>query len=388
MTKKSKLNNFLYYFFLILLFDCIFTHFLFKKTSYWTNINKQFSIDKKWRIKSDLYHHDIAKNIEVVESWGHFNYKLVTNSLGFRDNIQKKITNVNKIKKRIYVNGDSFLEGVGYNYEDTAIGILDKKLNNKYEILNSSVTSYSPSIYYTKTKHYIDKGLKFDFCLTFLDISDVPDENFINEDNDGNIYDIRQKKKSKSFKGKIYKFSNYYKDNFITGRFIFLLREYSSIVKNKYKDKYLASKKFNKSIFNITSEDIDIYKATHIDRTMWTFDNKYSKRWKKKGLEKSSYYLKKLFQNLKEQNIDSYLIIYPNPAQIMFNNENINEIYWENWSKKNNVKLISLYKYFDGPDKKEIIKKYFINGDVHWNKKGNLLVAESIKKEIFDNFNK
>ena len=72
----------------------------------------------------------------------------------------------------------------------------------------------------------------------------------------------------------------------------------------------------------------------------------------------------------------------------MFNNENINEIYWENWSKKNNVKLISLYKYFDGPDKKEIIKKYFINGDVHWNKKGNLLVAESIKKEIFDNFNK
>ena len=97
-------------------------------------------------------------------------------------------------KKVIYINGDSFVEGVGYNYEDTLIGLLDKKLSHKYLILNSSVTSYSPSIYYKKTQHFINLGLKIDHCLIFLDISDIPDENFIEENEDGEIYDLRQEK--------------------------------------------------------------------------------------------------------------------------------------------------------------------------------------------------
>ena len=54
------------------------------------------------------------------------------------------------------------------------------------------------------------------------------------------------------------------------------------------------------------------------------------------------------------------------------------------WS--NFPKLINLYKYFDGPNKKEIIKKYFIDGDVHWNKNGHLLIAESVEKEMLRNF--
>ena len=177
-----------------------------------------------------------------------------------------------------------------------------------------------------------------------------------------------------------------FKDNFVSGRLIFLIREYTSIIKNKYKEKLLTAKKFNISIFDVTYEDINIYKATHIDRTMWTFNEKYSKRWKKKGLKKSSEYLHKLFKILSKQEIDSYLVIYPNPGQILFNVENINEKYWIEWCKKNNVKLINLYKYFEGPNKKEIIKKYFIDGDVHWNKNGHLLIAESVEKEMLKNF--
>ena len=106
---------------------------------------------------------------------------------------------------------------------------------------------------------------------------------------------------------------------------------------------------------------------------MWTFNKKYSDKWKNKGLAKASTYLGKLFELLNENNINSYLILYPNPGQILLNDENVHEIYWKKWSSDNNVNLINLYKYFNKISKKEIIKKYFIPGDVHWNKKGHYL---------------
>ena len=66
--------------------------------------------------------------------------------------------------------GDSFIEGVGYNYEDTVVGHLDNAFSNKFEFLNASVVSYSPSIYYTKTAHYIEKGLKFDYLYLYFQL--------------------------------------------------------------------------------------------------------------------------------------------------------------------------------------------------------------------------
>ena len=79
MSKKFKIINFFFYFLLIFIFDYILTYSFFKKTSYWTSINDKFSINKKWRIESDLYHHDIVINIDVINNWGHLNYKLITN---------------------------------------------------------------------------------------------------------------------------------------------------------------------------------------------------------------------------------------------------------------------------------------------------------------------
>ena len=75
--------------------------------------------------------------------------------------------------------------------------------------------SYSPTIYYSKTKYYINKGLIFDYCLVFLDISDIPDENFIDEDADGRIFDIRKKSDKNSYKQKVYFLSRLYRDQIL-----------------------------------------------------------------------------------------------------------------------------------------------------------------------------
>ena len=95
----------------------------------------------------------------------------------------------------------------------------------------------------------MDKGIQFDICLIFLDISDIPDENFIDEDSSGNIFDIREKKKETSFKGNVYKVSRFYRDNFSSGMIIAVIRELVGDYKSDVKKKILASKKFNKSFF-------------------------------------------------------------------------------------------------------------------------------------------
>ena len=59
----------------------------------------------------------------------------------------------------------------------TGMGLLDKGekgtfinnfLSDKYDILNSAVTSYSPSIYFKKTQYNIKNGLEFDNTLNSL----------------------------------------------------------------------------------------------------------------------------------------------------------------------------------------------------------------------------
>ena len=387
LDKKSKYIKFFYLFLFFLIIDFTLTSLLFKKTTFWDKVNQNYFTKKHWRIESKIYHHDLSKNVNVIERWGNLKYNLTTNSLGFRDNKLDSINKTNNKKKRIYVNGDSFVEGVGYDYQHTVIGMLDDKFSTQYEILNSAVASYSPSIYYRKTKYFIDKGLKFDYCIIFLDISDIPDENFINENSSGYIYDIRQKKKKVSLKGKIYKIFRFYRDNFISGKILAIVREATGQYKSNLKKRYLAAKNLKISFFKISENEINFYKSLSIDRSSWTFNKKYSDKWKEKGLLKSSMYLKKLSDLLNDNKIKTFLVIYPNPGQIYLNKENVHEIYWKNWAKKNDIELINLYKYFEGDNKKKIIQEYFIPGDVHWNKKGHKLVYNVLKNELIEKLN-
>ena len=84
-------------------------------------------------------------------------------------------------------------------YEKTFAGLLASHLGSEYEVLNSALGSYSPSIYF-KTEFYINKGYKIDQALVFLDISDVFDELFIKFDNNGNILTYEETKKQNVLK--------------------------------------------------------------------------------------------------------------------------------------------------------------------------------------------
>ena len=362
-----------------LLIDFLLSNIFFKKTKFW---DKDLYLGKPWRISSEYYHHDLMKNINKVEYWGHNKQKLITNSIGFRDYKNRDVLKKN-YKKRILLIGDSFIEGLGYDYEFTLSGLLQSYYSN-YEILNSAVSSYSPGIYYYKTKHYIERGYEFDKALVFLDVSDIIDEMHLKYNLDGVLLHDEVREDKSFLKEKIYNVSYYLRDNLISFRLISISSDKTEVFKNYLKDKYAASKFFEKNFFKTKEEDIKFFRMLHVDRGNWT-RNIESFKDSFTGVKNSEIYLKKLFSLLKKNNIDSYLIVYPWPSQIYFKDE-FHDPYWKNFSEEQNIDFISLYPLFSNADKKKTIFNNFILGDVHWNKDGTDIIFQTIKNsKILEN---
>lgn len=360
-----------------LIIDFSISNILFKKTSFW---EYEDYVPKYWRISSQIYHHDLMPNIDVTEQWGgKFKKRLITNSLGFRDFTNRNILKKND-KKRILLIGDSFIEGAGYDYAYTIGGLLQNYLGEEFEVLNSAVGSYSPSIYFFKTKHFLSEGYQFDYALIFLDISDIYDELFIKHYPNGNILSEKTSEEQNALKENFYSLGYFLRDNLVLFRSLYILSDKTEVLKNYLKFKFKASKDYEKNFFKTTKKDAMYYRMTNIDRGYWTFDESTFSHIKK-GLNKSDQYLERLFSLLNDHNIKSYLIIYPWPTQIQFGDTR-HEPYWKAFAKKNEINLVNLYQDFKSDDKRKFIFNNFIFGDIHWNKAGNIRILKALIREI------
>ena len=189
-----------------------------------------------------------------------------------------------------------------------------------------------------------------------------------------------QTKNYSFFKKNFYSLGRFLRDNTIIFRFLNILSDRTELFKNYIKLKIKASNDLNKSFFNTDKDDVMFYRMTHIDRGFWTFnDEKYKKV--ESGIKQSEKYLLKLFDLLKENNIDSTLIIYPWPTQILYGDK-YHENYWKNFSNKNKIKFLSVFDEFQDTNKRDFIFENFIYGDIHWNKKGTKIVFNEVIKNI------
>jgi hypothetical protein len=130
------------------------------------------------RVYNAVYDHGLAANFDGYDVWGEARYRLMTDSLGFKDGAVREVP-LQSASRRILIIGDSFAEGIGMSYENSFAGLLQaagEARPDKIEFLNAGVASYSPSIYYKKIKYLIERGLKFDEVWLFSDSSDVEDE--------------------------------------------------------------------------------------------------------------------------------------------------------------------------------------------------------------------
>ena len=168
-------------------------------TKFVININPYAIDEKSFRINNDFFHHTLSPSFSGEGLWGNKIYKVCTDGNGFKSTCDNLLSKRNDFD--IAFIGDSFTEGIGMEYEQSFVGIYAKS-HPDLRIANLGVSSYSPTIYFSKLNWLINNGYYFEHVYVFIDISDIQDESFYSRNQNGNIlhsFDVRPE----SFRAKI-----------------------------------------------------------------------------------------------------------------------------------------------------------------------------------------
>lgn len=327
-----------------------------------------------FRAPHPYYHHCLLPNQSVKTTWdAQYYYPFHTNSLGFRDKSARKI-NKNSDRHRILLLGDSHTEGVGVKYEETFAGILQERLERKnIEVLNAAAVSYSPKLYYYKTKYLIEEeALDFDELMVFIDISDIQNEL---------VY--------KDFEPGVQSFIDRFFIN--SGRFLkrnsFLYYSISKLVERKRTQKfYEEARRVEKNPkTDIYSTFFDQFHSSELLRNqqfhnigLWYLDKEVFEKWGREGLILEKWYMEKLAELCKTLDIDLHVAVYPWPVQIVAGDRNSIQVqFWEKFCKDHQAHFVNLFPlFFDRLREQDVVKDYYIRGDVHFNENGHRLVAD------------
>ncbi|MBA7705867.1 hypothetical protein ES703_114708 [subsurface metagenome] len=278
--------------------------------------------------QNSYYHHDL-KPLKITEAiWGEHSYQIITNSLGFKDYKCRQVP-LSVPCKRILFIGDSFTEGIGVEYKDTFVGHIEKYLKGKdIDVLNAAVRSYSPKLYYLKTK-------------TLIETSDIQDEI---------VYEQSISSNSE------YGFQKY-----------FFYYTKKSLLRNIYRKIGLRKRKTMHSVFEDYFEE----------RTLWPYDNGLYEKWGKRGLELAEYNMDLLLKLCEDNNIRMTISIYPYPLDLQKNTSSIYRRFWIQYARNRELELFDMFDVFQAAGTAKEVIQLFTAGDSHWNQKGHRVVAEA-----------
>ena len=341
--------------FLILIFDLFFGKYFFPNI-HETQSNFMYT-------RHPIYHHTIKPNFNSKLSWGNKFYTVCSNNLGFKSKCNLK---TNKSFDLAFI-GDSITVGIGYPYEKTFVGIIEKE--SKLKIANFAVSSYSPIIYFFRTKELLNDGISFEHLIVFIDISDVQDE------------------------AEIYKDCGHYVcERIFYGRNSFLIDLRIKLVKslplhyNFYKKvKYLVLKRPTRFYDKETS-----YLDKDFNRSAWTYNQEisgYGDGGVEEGIKNSLLHMRKLHKLLEENEIKLSVAVYPLPGQLLYDQENSLQVkIWKKFCENRCSQFINYFPvFFDflkNHSKKQVIEKFYIPGDLHFNEDGNQLIADFFVKNF------
>jgi len=143
------------------------------------------------RQADENFHHGIKPNSEGVDTYGPYSAKYFSNSLGLRDGKIREVS-METDHPRILFIGDSFTEGGPIAWDRTFVGRVAEELKSQnIEVLNAGVASYCPITERIKLRQLLgEKGLRVDRVVLCLDISDLKDIFYYEEDRAGKVREI------------------------------------------------------------------------------------------------------------------------------------------------------------------------------------------------------
>lgn len=324
--------------------------------------------DSSFRCSNPYYHHDFLPNRNVETAWGPHRYRVITNSLGFRDGAVREIPLSSK-QRRILLIGDSYIEGMGVPYENSVAGILAEFLKaSAVEVLNASSVSYSPKLYFLKTRYLIEqKHLAFDELYVFIDISDPHDEILYK------YWDPES-----AFASGLRALNSFLRRHSFFYGYGAARRRLSSekVINNAFPAESSAEARF-------WIQDLEEYlkrPAPEKDRFLWPNKKSALEEWGREGLSLCEQYMTELVKLCNGRGIRLTLVIYPSPYQLTSDNlEGIQVTFWQRFAEKNRTGFLNLFPAFISGDPPETVyARYFIQGDGHWNEAGNRHVAEAV----------
>lgn len=379
-----------------------------------------------FRIPIAPYHHALQANYAGPAYWGPFNYWVCTNASAMKSPCSDK----NSTEKNFDIAfiGDSFTEGVGVNYEDSFVGMV-AKAHPELKIANLGVVSYSPTIYLKKLEDYLDRGYTFKKVIVFVDIGDIMDEAFYFENSSGNVQLTSEiihpgfiPWLKRSFKKNLpltYEAIHYAKKGWL--EVVRQDKQKTNVVDaatqksgapqpdaapasaSKPSD---SSPDTSRSTTLIAPQPLPHSPAGQLSppveekkksKNVWIYDREYTRSaWTynlnspgygdlgvPKSIEKTLLQMERVAVLLEKNNIQLSVGVYPWPAQLKFDSENSLQV--QIWRKFCETRCENFYNTFPAFFKAvqtlgidATIYKYYFQGDMHFNREGNALVAETI----------
>ena len=327
------------------------------------------------RVRSEEYHHGLAPNRRVIESWGLVRYRYATNSLGFKDAAPRTVDADKEGKMTLFI-GDSFTEGKGFDFTSSFVGLIAEKMKMPgIEVLNAAVDSYSPVIYRRKVQHLIEtRRLKFDTLVVFLDLSDIHDEvRRYQVDGQGRLVVPWPERE-----GLAERLGRSLRDNSLLARVFSLAYDQLEFVGKVIKRRIEIAEKWNKSFFDVDGMDLWAYSVTDLDAAAWTYDDVRWAAYGAAGRQRAAGEMDGLLSLLRRRGIELILVVYPWPDQLFHDPEAPrHQGFWRAWSVARGVRFISLFAEFTEGDPRQVLSRYFIANDFHWNAEGHELVARA-----------
>jgi lysophospholipase L1-like esterase len=282
---------------------------------------------------------------------------VATNSLGFKDATPRDVP-LQSDEPRLLFIGDSFTEGIGYPYEQTWVGLVDKELAAQgVTVLNGGVASYCPKTVYYKVKALLESDLQVSRIVFFIDVSDMADELLFND----------------------FVPANRDADDAWIGRYVRTPKQptlaqyslaYHALLKRRKQDPW------KKTLFTDSRTGAS-FTFDSKERESWTRDPQ--PEWIAAAEASAAYYVRRLAALCASRGIEFEIAIYPWPEEIDAGDAHSHHrTFWRDFCADENLTCYDLHDPFIPADpvlRRQIRTRDFIPGDVHWNEAGHRLVA-------------